>query len=362
MTFDIQLIVDQDILVDDISISVDNSIVPYTIKNQCITVLARDPGLHILKLTTHTNKKINIRQVKIGGCSLRKLIYLSYLITQSGKRFQPATELWEADQTWVLPFGYPLSYWLDTVEQQIANGYLGKNLFKNFYFYYPESIKFKNNQFPQMIQDFFKYNFNFTLIDKANPDIKKIPYMEYTKEIPTDLIEDTSKEIVENLEFIMSAGTTYGQQKDNIDEFDSSLWRIIWLAKNKTLTEDSKKFPNAQKLINFLDLNYWHAFIGILPPGGFIYPHTDLDISKLNNKEFEEYQGCTQLYVPLLCKPGNYIKFAGGGTIELTIGQPMIINNDQFTHCVVNSSQHPRYVLAIRSHKDIFKDCNFNTI
>jgi hypothetical protein len=359
MNFSVQLTVDSDVTADDITIVVDDRSAEFTIKNQCIEVLACGVGFHVLRLTNNTHKRFNIGQVKINGCDLRKLIYLSYLENQIEQKFQPATELWESGQTWVLPFGYPVSGWIETVEQRIPNNLLGQNLLDNYCFYYPESIRLENSLLPQTVKDFYEYNFNFTMVDKSVADATKIPYMKYQKEISAELIEVANQEVQDNLEFIESVGTEYGQHNDNLKEFQKSAWRILWLSKKKIKTSEFDKFPCIQKLIDSLDLDYWQAFIGVLPPGGFIYPHKDIDIQTLNNKQYENYRGCTQLYIPLSWPAGNYIKFAGAGTLSFESKKPMVVNTDHFTHSVVNVSDQTRYVLAIRSHNDIINNCSF---
>jgi hypothetical protein len=53
----------------------------------------------------------------------------------------------------------------------------------------------------------------------------------------------------------------------------------------------------------------------------------------------------------------NYIKFAGVGTLPIQQDQALVINNDFFTHCVINDSQENRVVIGVRAHQDILADC-----
>jgi Aspartyl/Asparaginyl beta-hydroxylase len=364
MSFTIQLTIDQNIMHDMTAITIDNCAAIFTINDNVVEVTADVVGFHLLKLTNKSNTKFKIVSVKVGGCDLRKLLYLSYLETHTGQKLQPATELWEKNQTWVLPFGYPLSHWVASVEEKISDGTLGKNLLDDYCFYYPESIRLEPGKFPQIIQDFYEYNFNFTMVSKKSLNAIEIPYMRYCKEISNKSINDATNEISNNLELIMRNGLEYSMHNDNVKEFqpasDDSAWRIVWLKKNNQITKLVEQFPAVQKLIDCLNLNHWHAFIGVLPPGGFIYPHKDFVMHRLENKEFVYYQGCAQLYIPLQWPAGNYIKFANVGALAMESNDPMVINTDYFTHCVINDSDQTRYILGIRVHHDILNDCDFN--
>jgi hypothetical protein len=364
MDFIIELVINGDITANEISINVDDCPAKFIFKNNSIIISANNFGFHVLKLTSNANKRFSISNAKVGGCDLRKLIYLSYLENEHGEKFQPATELWESKQTWVLPFGYPLSGWIESVEKKIPNNKLGQNLIADYLFYYPESVTLEDKKFPQIIQDYYKYNFNFTMIDRSNVNILELPFITYQKEIPIDLLENANNELLSNLEFITGSGEgfEYGQRKDNHNEFQKLLpekeWRVIWLYTKHKKLPISDKFPAMQKIIDSINVDYRHAFIGLLPPGGFIYPH--IDDRGFSDSKYDEYQGCTQLYIPLHWPSGAFIKFAGAGIVSLDSGKSVIVNTDHFTHSAVNASAQDRYVLAIRFHKDILKDCYFN--
>lgn len=363
MLFGIQLLLDSVLAQSDIEVFIDHCAVDFTIEDQYIAIEADCGGfIHTLELRTKVSKRFQIKQVKIGDCDLRKLIFLSYVQTAQGEYHQPATELWEANQRWILPFGYPVSGWLSTVEHKIPNGKLGQNLLEHYRLYYPDS-KTIDKGFPQIIRDFFQYNFDFTVLDKSNTDVAKIPFLDYKKSISSQLIDRAKKEIVDQTEFILSTGLEYGQREYNVKEFQNltqeNSWHIVWLKRHNQLTDLAKKFPKVCELIDSLDINYWQSFIGVLPPSAFIYPHCDLTPLKIDNRDYDDYRGCTQLYIPVQWPSKNYIKFAGVGTLCLESGQPMVINSDYFTHCLVNASQENRIVLGVRYHKNIVDDCDF---
>ena len=265
MIFNIQLTIEGDITSADVSITVDNYPAEFTIVNNLININASSAGLHILKLKNNTNKRFKILQVKVGDCDLRKLLYLSYLENQTGETFQPATEFWEENQTWVLPFGYPVSYWIEAVEQQITNGKFGQSLKDEFNFFYPASVKLATTKFPQMVRDFFEHNFNFTAINKLDLDANKIPYTTYLPEISKELIEDAKLEISTNLESILANKSPTAQDKDNRKEFQQSYdnleWQRIWMYHETKPMASVKKFPAVQKLIDSLNLDIWHSLL-----------------------------------------------------------------------------------------------------
>jgi hypothetical protein len=364
MTFEIRLILDQSLQTEDITVSVDDQPVRVDFEFNHVVIQQPHEGfLHLLKLTNVTGKRFSIQQVQIGGCNVRKLIYLSHIKNPNGQRFQPATELWEAGQIWVFPFGYPLSGWLELVEKTITNNLFGQNLLEQFKFYYPESLLLDPDQFPQMIRDFYQHNFKFTMLDRQHRDPVNLPYMTYCKNINGDLISAAKQEVNSQLDYVMTHGLSYGQYKNNQEEYQfksaDQCWRIIWLSQDRMATEAAALFPQVKALVNSLDLDYWYVFVGVLPPGGFIYPHLDYDTNKAANPDYQDYRGCTQLYIPLSWPANNYIKFAGAGILSLESGQAMVINNDSFVHSVVNNSNQNRIVLSVRSHHKILNDCDW---
>jgi hypothetical protein len=365
MHFQIQITLDQPLLSNDIEIKIDNNVVNFVLNYETITVEYPSLGFfHMLELKNITGKRFCVKSVDIGGCDLRKLIYLSYVQNKDGQTFQPATELWEQQQVWILPFGYPLSGWLETVEKKITNDLFGQDLISRFKFFYPPSVKLDSDKFPQMVRDFFEHNFSFTITDRTVVDPLQIPYMSYNKLVDSELIELARQEIINNIEYVMDHGLSYGQFQANKAEYSfestNSCWRIIWLSKDKKPTDAGPNFPAVNKLVESLNLDHWYVFVGLLPPGGFIYPHLDYDTKLASVEEYKHYQGCTQLYIPLQWPKHNYIKFGGAGIVSLESGQAMVINNDNFVHSVVNAGDQTRIVLSVRARHSILENCVFS--
>jgi hypothetical protein len=184
--------------------------------------------------------------------------------------------------------------------------------------------------------------------------------LRYQLPISPELIQQARQEIFQNKNYILEHGLSYGQYQNNISEYDiqnnDQCWRRVWLTLNRTPAEAAQVFPQVNALIDSLNLDYWYSFIGLLPPGGFIYPHRDYDTFKQTAEEYFPYQGCTQLYIPIDWPHNNWIKFAGAGVLAPDSGQAVVINNDAYTHCLVNDSDQPRLVVGIRCHKNILKD------
>jgi hypothetical protein len=248
------------------------------------------------------------------------------------------------------------------VEKQIPNDMLGKNLLNDFHFYYPNSIGLDKNISPQMLRDFFEYNFDFTIVDKSKLDVTRIPYMRYQKEIPNQLLTDIHNELLTNIEILLKGDPDIGPLDDDRKEFPhmepAHEWRRIWVYKHGVKLPAINNFPSMQKLIDWINLGCLQAFVTVLPPGGFIYPH--IDTHNLNNQDYKDYLGCTQLYIPLSGSANNFIKLAGAGIVALQDREPIVINNDHFTHAVVNAGNQPRYLVGLRCHKDILNDCNLD--
>lgn len=312
-------------------------------------------GLHKLSLTSINPIKLEILQVFVNDCSLRKMLYLGWIENSNHQRFQPGTVIWEVGQTWHLPFGYPVSYWLELVETKFPNGVLGKDLNELYRIYYPDSVIVDSDRFPKIVTDFFSHNFNFTVIPKETATVEQIPYMWYKKSIPHELLGLVGQEVIKNIN--NSTAEPDKQRSQNQKEFGNKFdpnWNAVFLykcGKKLPITDD---YPCVQSMIDLLELDCWTVFIGILPPGDFIYPH--VDDTNNSNPEYLNYLGCTQLYVPLMWPEGNFIKFAGVGILPMK-DKPLVINTDHFTHSVVNTSDQSRYVLGIRASTKIINDC-----
>ena len=342
---------------ENLELFINNTPVEFTVDYQHIEILwPKKFGIHQLKLTSNSSKKINIEQVSIDHCDLRKLLHLSWTIDNFDNRLQPSTELCEG-QHWILPFGYPVSHWLVLNSNKFRNNMYGQNLVEKYWHWYPESIELPNS-FPQTIRDFFQYNFDYTTVDKTCYTSADIPYMKYPGEISKVLLDQSIEEITQHMDIMTQEGNNYGTFAGNQQEYkihNDEAWKILWLLKSDGSKKFVNEFPSIWKLVESLKVDFISVFIGTLPPGGLIYPHVD-DVN-LTNPDYKNYNGCTQIYIPLKWPKGNYIKLANAGVLDLVDG-PMVINTQYFAHAVVNNSDEYRHVLGIRTNvADIFDRC-----
>ena len=358
----IQLNVNGALSDDQIQITVDGKYVKAQLTDRHVNIeLPLQFGLHQLVIESRTKQRFEIQKASIDHCDLRKLFYLAWSDTADGQRLQPCNELWEPGQRWTLPFGYPVSDWLAKVERKFAYGILGSDLYRDYWIWYPESIELDSKN-PQIIKDFFSYNFDFTAVSKKNWTYDHIPFIKYTDNIDPDLIVLAHKELQANADIINLLNKNPEQQKYNTEEFGytkEQQWQVLLLHREASKglpainSRYRDKFPACWTLIDSLGIPYWYAFIGIMPPWSIVYPH--VDDSTMDENQYQSYRGCTQLYVPIYGPDHSYLKIANAGTVDNKSGA-MIINNDNFTHAAVNNSAEYRYMLALRtSHDQISK-------
>jgi hypothetical protein len=357
---------DIDLKFDQVEVTVDGIPVPAMFDNCSMTVEFVDSGLHYFKVTSLTDQAFCVKQVLVDSCDIRKYIYLSWLVDCQGHRHQPATAVWERRQSWILPIGCPLSYWIATTNKKIKNKLYGQDLSEHYHLYYPDSQIITHPNIPKIIKDFYQYNFDFVAVPRQGLDLTQIPFMHYKKQIPSQLMQAVVNEVHDHIDDVHTTPYVASSVAQNQEEFKNisqdRSWQVLWLlrhqAKDMSITTSiMQQFPAIQQLIDFLGLKVFHVFIANLPPGQFIYPHVD-DESVLETN-YLDYRGCTQLYIPIDWPKGASIKFAGAGTVDLAHG-PVVINPDHFTHAAVNVSQQQRLVLAIRTDQNILNDCELD--
>jgi hypothetical protein len=71
-------------------------------------------------------------------------------------------------------------------------------------------------------------------------------------------------------------------------------------------------------------------------PGGYLRPHRDFG---LNPKPLSYF------WLPLNAPVGSELKIYPTGTVDITLGNLYLLNQDNYTHAVVNYSNEDRYVL-----------------
>lgn len=340
----------------DIEVFIDQIPAKFTLRQSKIEIESDlDFGLHQLRINSRTDQRWQISNVTINDSSLRKLLYLSWACNNTTSHIHPCTEFWEPGMSWILPFGNPVSYWLSLVESKIPNEEFGKDLAKNYFIWYPDRVKIQGS-FPQTVKDFFWHNFDFVVVDKNQMDLKKIPYMQYKNPISDELMALASNDINNNLDIIQGELMSSSQHQENLAEFDfytdQHEWKNIPLKKENGSCCYVTKLPNVWKLLDSLNLSVLYACIGVLPAGGFLYPHTD-DVHDLTHAT----TGCKLLHIPLQWPAGNWLKLSGTNALNLADTGAMVINNNYFTHAIVNTGHRPRYTLILRTDSPILDHC-----
>lgn len=329
----------------NIAVSIDSLNASFVIENDKIIIHdSCSIGLHVLRIQQLDNEsRLEILNVKINGVSVRQTLYFGW-IEQEDKKLQPATVLWEKTQIWVFPFLNPVSHWIGLLSEKLYLNSFGKNLFDLYKIYIPESIEI-NNKYPKGLQDFFKYNFNCTIVPKDCYQSKDIPFELYDIDIDTASVYN---EIYQNLSYLKSISDTYYQYDYNILE-DSSLntdncWFNTKLFRNidgeNFYKVEIDKLPLTYNFVNSLAIDYSKIAITVLPPGGYLYPHVD----RRPENAPEKYKGCKELYIPLNYPKGAAIKLQNVGILPNT---PVVMNNQYFAHAVVNDSNQTRIVLTV---------------
>lgn len=331
---------------ESLTIKIDNiEIDDYTVSPDKITINCNLAfGVHLIKLKLDQGQLINITDVKVDGASVRMMLYMSYIETGTGNKLQPATTLWENTQTWVLPFGNPISFWQSLVYNKLSNGDFGKNLEEKYYIYYPESIDI-GNKFPMVVQSFFKHDFDFVCIPRSTP-ISQLPYYPVNLTVDSTLLESAVNEInlkrswiVQHKHFVPQSIYSYTESPTQTTELD---WIRLYLIKEKNPEVDPADFPQLFKFINSLNLtDIKSMFIGILPVGGSIAPHKDR-----TGPLPCDYNDHYYVYIPLVWANGNYFKINGAGVLRSN--QPCMINHMDYVHSLINDSNEERIVVGIR--------------
>ena len=89
--------------------------------------------------------------------------------------------------------------------------------------------------------------------------------------------------------------------------------------------------------INKLGINPNMCMLSVLHPDGYIRPHRDINL-------LDKHLG--YFWLPLNNPPGNELKIYPYGTVDVTLGNLYLLNQNSFTHAVVNNSSEMRYVIV----------------
>lgn len=347
---------DHNITSQDFAASIDDVEVEFDIAPGQIIINADiSVGVHLLKLYSLTSKKIEINEVQLDQASIRQAVYLSFLEDANGDRVQPCTATWEPGQIWTLPFGNPMSFWIESTLDRIPHGQYGQNLYKNFNIWYPSVKVDLPDNFSTAVKDFFKYDFGFLVRPRGVEHLRQQPV------IPLNLDLSRTTKIVDEYQqlesMLISQNKLSKNQKqnqynalENLNWSQDDWYYVSFYTYNQDTGQyyypvDPELTPVLWNQIQEWGIrDYIRVNIICLEPGGYASPHKDASAAPETNNN--QYDGCCQLYIPLDFPDNSYIKLAGAGIIDSARANAIDITN--ITHCAVNNSGRRRYVMIIR--------------
>lgn len=336
----------------DFEIKINESQVDYTILNNKIVVnVDLNFGFYLLSVKCLQQAKVKFSNIFVNQTNIRQFLYLSWT-EENNSKIQPCTELWSTEQIWYAPISLPLSLLISSADEKFDAADLGTNLYEKYKIFYPESIDV-HDSYPQLVKDFFKHNFDFHVYRKQlEQDLfanEQVPYFHF------NYFYDEKKlynELVSNQEYLFSKEKIPAQHKYNQADYSKYnqevIWRTVFTYPYKdgapqTIEEfalDKNLLPELYRFYSQLPIkNVYLSFLGFLPAGGYISPHKDFTDAGVP-------KGCSQLYFALNAKPGNFLKINNVGLVPFQ-DQPTILNNQSFTHALINQSNEPRWVISV---------------
>ena len=310
-------------------------------------------GFHSLRIKLlSANTEIRINDALLDGESVRQTLYTMYTVDKQTLSKRQTTILSDYDNIIYLPFINPIAQWISQCSEKIPYNLLSSGLYEKYEVYYPTSIVIPDH-YPKILQDFFACNFGFHIHPKVEDPYynTSIPFAELNNIIEYDE-QVLADELLDNLEYLQSLTRKPKQTAYTSSETPWTVVDLIINPKsefnlNTAFRADPIKLPNLYNFLNQLDMDLIvHAFIGILAPGEYITPHCD------TYQEFDnvpDLDGCSQIYIPVNFKTGNLFKFSNVGLIPLD--GPILINNRNFAHALINDSKEYRFGLGINGSK-----------
>jgi len=334
-----------------LSITIDGKPVEYQVVDNTV-VINHDlfHGIHFLRVkTVNSGDRFDINNIKLDGVYIRGYIYLSWLETNNKKQ-RPSTSLWEPEQTWVLPFGNPLSVWFNEVANilPIPHFLLHDDLDKKYDLYFPESIEI-DSKFPKLIKDFFKYDATFTAIKKSDAEsMLHRPYRIIDPELVDPVLtESVYHEILNNIDYLYQNRAKNNMPVRNHDPLeDSDYHDNQWVVMNFTksgpeLLVDLTTFPRLTELLeSFKLVDPTHGWVGVVPPGKYFSPHIDNDYSSHGKSR----DRCNRVYVTLTPNSKSLLKLSSVGIVP---NSAIVWNISEYHHGMINDSDLPRVQLSL---------------
>ena len=330
------------------AITINDDPVDYTIVGNCVQInVDVQFGLNLLKIRCPVvaDQHIALTDFSLNDTSIRQALYLTYHDSVS------STWIVEQYPELTIPFGNPMSWWLTETTKKIYSHLYGTNLYEKYDIYYPVSINVDQHACPKLMKDFMRYNFGFHLVDKQKPiwQNSEIPWVRANLVYDEDLLWN---EFEQNQAVLGRTSYTPKQNEHNSrDPVKTVPWQVSLVKRNTPtgmVTEYTREeLPEYYKLLDQLEslgIKVLHAFIGAVYPNSYVAPHTD-DFYKYN-EIYQQALGCTQIYIPIKWKTGNYFKFADVGFMPYD-GGAYIVNNADFVHGSLNLSDQVRYTVGM---------------
>lgn len=336
----------------DLQISINNIEVDHTINGNTIQINHNIVvGVNLLKITSFTSATIKITDFILNKVSSRQTLYLAF---SENNNKHCTTWLTENDNSLIIPFGNPLAWWLSECAKKIPNTVYGTNLYDQYNIHYPESVPV-SDKFPRLIRDFMHYNLGFHIYKKdALPMHNKlIPYVKVDVEYDEQAL---FREFEHNIKLLEN---NYFKPKQNAyntrDTEPMKLWQVAMAVTTvattswkETIVYSKEDFPLFHQLLHKITaiggVRIIHVIIGTVAPESYVAPHVD-DFYK-HQQLYTNTYGCSQFFIPIGWKPGNYFKFNDVGLVPYDQGA-LIVNNSDFMHGSINASDTVRFTIGI---------------
>ncbi len=201
----------------------------------------------------------------------------------------------------------------------------------------------------QLLEDFYSNKFNgfnshITLTD--NILNTPVPVVELSLGIDTAYLLELAKKIP--LDLMNRPTYPYELQPRfqgwNIQllwshNFKNTLISDVYYKKLDKPIEDKSADNLAKPIQDYLTtvgLDCKLCVLSVFDANGYVRPHRDIG---LNNTPLDYF------WIPLNNPTGSQLRIYPYGTVEVTLGNIYLLNQEQFVHSVVNFSEETRYVL-----------------
>jgi hypothetical protein len=142
-----------------VDVYVNNKLIQHSIDSTFITITGEfASGFHLLKIVSNNTAEFEFTNAVLNGATFNQTLYTMYMEV-NGKKKQNTTLSNHARELY-LPFMNPLSWWLTSCFSKIPPALYGGGLYEQLEVYYPETLDI-GDQYPQVVQDFFKHNWDF---------------------------------------------------------------------------------------------------------------------------------------------------------------------------------------------------------